>query len=129
MLPICFRWVYSVARRKKKKKLKPCSHYIETTQMTWGANQLTGCYNMGTLFVIDDDDYEDDDQLFWRNGWPTKGFKPYFSRDYSERLSTLQTSKSAGFEPAGNLSLGFFKWRRVAVITTALQCYVKRLIC
>ena len=43
--------------------MKPCSHYTETTQMTWGANPLTGCYNMGTLFVIDDDDYDDDDQL------------------------------------------------------------------
>ena len=91
---------------------------------------------MGTLFIINDDDdddadddAEDEDQLFRKNGWPTKGVKPYFSRDHCESFSTLQTCNSAGIEPAVNLSLGFVKWRYVVVITTALQCYVERLIC
>ena len=71
--------------------------------MIWRADELTRCYNMGTLFVIDDDDDDDDDddydyQLFWRNGWPKKSIKPYFCLDHCESLSTLQTSNSGGIE-------------------------------
>ena len=68
----------------------------------------------------------DDDELFLWYGWPTKGEKPYSSRDHYQRSlpSRISDTLRAGFEPAQNLSSGLVEWSCTVVITTTPRHHV-----
>ena len=72
--------------------------------------------------MIDDGDDDEDDELFLRNGWPTKGTNYLFTagsivRDSYHRKSP--TCPQQSFKPAHNLSSAdFVDWSCAIVITT-----------
>ena len=71
----------------------------------------------------DDDDDDDNDELFLRNGWPTKSVKHFFC----QRFSPLQISDMlrAEFEPAQSLSSGFVESSFTVVKILNLSIYLR----
>ena len=64
--------------------------------------------------------------LFLRNGWTTKGVKPYFQPGPLSNFSPSQISNKpwAGFKLAQNLSPGFLEWSCAAVITNTPRRHI-----
>ena len=95
---------------------------------------LTGKYHFWELLTacfLTFNGVDDDDELFFRNDWPTKGvciFMASSSRDHCRRFLPSQISNTprAGFELAQNLSSDFVEWSCAAVITTTPKRYEAR---
>ena len=70
--------------------------------------------------VDDDEDGDDGDELFLRNGWPSKGVKLYFQLGSLSVILTIANLHYAASRiwTVQSLSSGFIKWSCAVAITT-----------